>query len=305
MAGPRERRAIRLALPLLALSLLACTVPNPAYMRGDGDEPAISKVASRTHDAGPPDDGRAPADADTSDVRLSPEAGRPDAAGTLGKIGDGGLAPNLAEPPAVDPAATCPQRAELALCLRFEGAVTDESINHLALTVRNVPLAAGPSGTAGDLGATSLISVPDSALFDTPVVTVEAWVKPRTLPGRIMGIFDYNGQYGVLVQPNGTVECVGSGGGGPPWPTAGPLTVGAWTSVTCLFDTAAGSLWLDGVKASSLPRPGPLRTTSTDGITVGSDGPQGNPFDGLIDNVRVWKQARTPAQICAGARACP
>jgi hypothetical protein len=199
-------------------------------------------------------------------------------------------------------AAECPQRADLALCVRFEGQVVDESQYRVPLVARGVRFATGgPAGTAADLDATSLISLADNPLFDLETVTIEAWVKPRSAGGR-MGIVDYDGQYGMFIQANGTALCEGSNGAS--YVTSGVLTVGAWVSISCAFDRTMANLWIEGAPIDSAARTGPLRTASTTGITLGSDGAQGNPFDGQIDNIRIWRVVRTTAQICAGAHNC-
>jgi hypothetical protein len=282
MAGPRGRRAFWLALALCAAHP-ACVVPNPAYTQRV-DDPSSTLPSA---DAAPASaDGRLDSARDVADA---------------GSRADGGFTPNASTAPS-DPAGTCPQRPELALCLRFEGSVTDESPNHLPLTVRDVSLVSGRTGSAANVGATSQISVADGTPLDLTTATVEGWWKPRAL-GRGMGLFDDNGQYGIFMQPSGLVECIGSGGGSP-WPSGGPLVAGTWTSVACTWDSAASTLWIDGLEVATRARTGPLHTDSTDAVTIGADGPQGNPFDGAIDNVRVWREVRTPAQLCAAAPAC-
>jgi hypothetical protein len=211
---------------------------------------------------------------------------------------DGSFATNDATP-----TITCPARPELALCVRFEGAVVDESPNRLALATQAVSFTSSPNnGQAADIGSTSLIKLPDNPLFDLSAVTVEAWVYPRVLDRR-MGVVDYDKQYGLIVLPAGDVVCIGSGGGSAVH--GGPIRTDTWTSLACAIDGTSISLWIDGLKVSSAVRTVPLHTSSTDGITLGSDGVDGNPFDGLLDNVRIWKGLRSAADICAGSLRCP
>jgi hypothetical protein len=282
MAEPRAHPATRLAVvSLAAAALVACTVPNPAFSPArDGAQEARDSRSGDARDSAPD---RAPDDRP------------PD---TLSAIPDGNPSASL------DPAGTCPQRADLSLCLRFEGTVSDESQNRVPLTHQSVSFAAGNgTGMAADMGTSSLINVPDGPLFDQEAITIEAWIKPRS-GGRRMGIVDNDSQYGMIALANGVMMCVGSGAGTPNAVSGGSLPVGVWTSFTCVFDNTMTALWMDGVKIASAPRSGPLHTASTYGVTVGSDGPDGNPFDGLIDNVRIWKVARSAAAICAGALNC-
>jgi hypothetical protein len=279
MSGASVRLATQLVATLLAVTVGGCTAPNPSYSR-----------------EGPDADLAAPADAAAEDLRVD---SAPLDAARDARAAD--AAP--ADAAALDPAGTCPQRADLALCLRFEGAVTDESQYRVALTTQNVSYAAGAIGKAADLGATSVISIPDGPLFDLEAVTIEAWFNPRTVNHR-QGVLDDDGQYGLIILASNTVMCVGVGNTLQGAVTGGAVAAGVWTSAACVIDQTANTLYINGVKVATGPRTGPLRTSPTFGITVGADGADGNPFDGLIDNVRVWRTSRTAAEICAGARNC-
>jgi hypothetical protein len=297
MADAPVRPATQLAVALLGVLLGACTAPNPAYSREEADAMVHPLADARLPDAATPDvlppDGPAP--------DRAPDAPPRDSAVTDGAAPDRVPDAGAMDAAPLDPTGICPQQPELALCLRFEGTVTDESQYRTPLAVRNVAFAGGPTGKAGDLGGTSLVSIAETPLYDLDAVTIEAWVNPRVVDRR-MGILDYEAQYGLIFLASNHVMCVGTNG---TTASGGALTPGVWTSVACVIDQTANSLWIDGVRVASVPRSGPLSTSSTYGITVGSDGAQGNPWDGLIDNVRIWRGARTPAEVCAGALHCP
>jgi hypothetical protein len=293
--GARARRATWLVLSLGAWgAVAACTAPNPNYAPSGADARADHPGAVLPASPQTAEDG-APLGLDASPPGAAPDASA-DRAALASSAKDGSLAPSAT-------ATTCPARADLALCVPFEGSVVDESPNHLALETRGVSFASGgPGGEAADLGATSLIKLPDNPLFDLQAVTVEAWVNPRTITAR-MGVVDYNGQYGLILLAGGAPMCVGSNGG--PAVLGAPIVAGVWTSLACAIDATSTSLWVNGTKVGSGVRTAPLRTASIAGITLGSDGPDGNPFDGLLDNVRIWKTVRAAADICAGAHRCP
>jgi len=40
-------------------------------------------------------------------------------------------------------------------------------------------------------------------------------------------------------------------------------------------------------------------------MAIGGNSPSGDSFDGLIDEVRIWRLARTPTEICMTAGTCP
>ena len=54
------------------------------------------------------------------------------------------------------------------------------------------------------LQANSLVAVPDSATLSPPTVTVEAFVRPTSLPtgGARMGLFDNENSYGLFLINN-------------------------------------------------------------------------------------------------------
>jgi hypothetical protein len=273
------------ASALGGICLAGCTVPNPAYLRDRGDAGAIAEGEPD----GAVDVARGEASVDGPRILQ------------MATVADAGAAD---APGPSSGTTTCPQRSDLALCVRFEGHVADESQYRHMLTSRDVSYAAGgPAASAADLGTTSLITVADSTVFDSDTITIEAWVKPHSL-GRFMGIIDYNAQYGMFIAGDGSPKCVGTNG--LTQPAGPPLTAEAWASIACVFDRTMASIWVDGVKVASAPRSAALRTDSTSGINLGSDNPDGNnTFDGLLDNVRVWRAVRTGTEICAGAFDCP
>jgi hypothetical protein len=203
--------------------------------------------------------------------------------------------------PTDDPAGTCPQTPELALCLRFEGMVRDDSRYRLTPATSNITFQPGPTGQAADIGAGSSIVVPTNPLFDTAAVTLEAWVRPRAV-GRRMGVVFNGNNYHLVILPSGSAMC--SGGGGYAL-TGDAVSPGQWTSLACTYSATTVALWINGRKTAENMRSGPVRTGSPTGVGVGYEVPEGNPFDGFIDNVRLWREVRSPRQLCAAARGCP
>jgi len=307
---------IRLPIVLLAsIGVAACSLdhdglargvppsPRPSGARADadrlpptspdaGDDPDAARI-----DAGVSDDGgpKAPPDASASSVTSVADAG-------LTPLPDSAPLPDVAPPPepADDPPGTCPQTPELALCLRFEGAVRDDSRYRLAPAGNNLTFQAGPTGQAADMNPRSSIVVPPNPLFDSAAVTLEAWVSPRAL-GRRMGVIFNGNNYHLVILPSGSAMCTGGGGYAL---TPDAVRPGQWTSLACTYDADRVTLWIDGRQTAENPRTGPVRTGSPTGVAVGYEVPDGNAFDGFVDNVRVWRQVRSPRQLCASARAC-
>jgi hypothetical protein len=238
--------------------------------------------------ASPPDAERAPVDALATAFEVSAAETAPDA----------GVPP----PPSESESACSPADPALALCLRFEGQVVDESSRGQRLSASGVAYDTGPAGMAGRLGAASTIKVPESPSLDSPQVTIEAWLAPRTLPaaGRRQGILDNSGQYGMFLLPPATVMCIA---GDVEATAVGVLTIGAWISAACTFDGRAVTVWIEGKKVAERPSMA-VNQGGGAGLTVGLNNPSGENFEGLLDNVRVWRTVRTPDELCRSALAC-
>jgi hypothetical protein len=208
-------------------------------------------------------------------------------------------APPADRGPVEDPADTCPDRPALVLCLRFERLVLDESPAQIPVAPAFVAFADGPSGTASDLGPNSEITLADNALFYGPAVTIEAAVEPRP-PGHDAVIVEHQGQYSLKILADGTAVCLGGATASRP----GAAPAGVWTSLACTFGGGTVALWVDGVKAAESARAAPLPNPAASRLTVGWGDPPGSSFQGMLDDVRLWRQVRTPAQICSGALTC-
>jgi hypothetical protein len=267
--------------------------------RGDVADAALSDDAGPVvggavpaPEAGVPQDAGAPeedAAGDAATDQATADAGAfPDAAGTMD-----------VNPPGDKPRPDCPDTPDLLLCMRFEGAVTDESPARWPIAPSNVGFVDGPSGSAADLHPPEQITLADGAPFYNPTVTIEAWIEPRALDGATP-IVEHQGQYGLTVLPDGTAVCAA---GTASALRAGAVSVGAWTSLACTIDPRAVALWIDGQKVAESAAAA-LATPPASRVTVGWGGTPETSFDGFLDNVRVWSQVRTPEQLCASALTC-
>ena len=61
------------------------------------------------------------------------------------------------------------------------------------------------------------------------------------------------------------------------------------------------ALYQDGRRVVNADSDQTLVTNRTDGLAIGQNSPDGDPFDGALDDVRIWSRARSAAQICAAA----
>jgi Concanavalin A-like lectin/glucanases superfamily len=205
----------------------------------------------------------------------------------------------------LEAAAFCGDPALIA-CYRFEGSVTDLGPNRLDPDeVTNVGFAdAGALGQAIVFGDGSVVRFPPNEAWNTASVTIEAWVHPSSLPpdGGRAGVFDSESRYALfLYGPLGTPRCrFGADVQGA------PIEVGAWTHLACVYDATTGVVteFQNGVPIAASDA-GVLPATSALGTALGGNFPALEPFDGLIDEVRVFHMARTPQQIAIAAAARP
>jgi hypothetical protein len=225
---------------------------------------------------------------------------RPDAGGTDADAGNSGAIPDPisdAAPDVKPPSQTCVS-ADLALCFTFEGLVNDQSSAPLApKTVLNVTFVPGKEGMAASFNAMSAIRFDPAATFELPPegATIEAWIK-RQNAGADAVVFDDDGRFSLTINAAGHVWCKGGG------QVIGTkvVPVDQWAHVACVIDKGAMRAYLNGVQDGEST--GAVGSAPTLAAAIGGNSPDGEPFLGLIDSFRVFRVARTPAQIAASAQ---
>jgi hypothetical protein len=133
-------------------------------------------------------------------------------------------------------------------------------------------------------------------------ITVSAWIKTDnfTQESAIAGRFDSVGSshwynYGSgLKYINGSIAVMGRNNGDNDLLTY-DISDPEWHYVVGITNTSNGKLYVDGVLVDS----GVLNSGYSYNFCIGAQCNDGNSynFDGIIDNVRVYDYARTPAQI--------
>ncbi len=184
----------------------------------------------------------------------------------------------------------------------FEGVATDGSqYGNNPTTTTAAMFVVGHDGLALQSTAATDIRIKDSPSLDvTTAITLELWLKPHTIAD--IWIVDNDNQYGLHMTATGGLDCsvagLASAGGGS-------IPANTWTHLACTYDGTANRAWLNGVQVGSVPIMGLMQTSSTTGMAIGHDSPTGPKLDGLIDSVRIWRIARTPAQIaCVALGTC-
>ncbi|WP_164021082.1 LamG domain-containing protein [Pyxidicoccus trucidator] len=91
----------------------------------------------------------------------------------------------------------------------------------------------------------------------------------------------------------------GGGNSGPPNTPNGTVSWGQWQHVALTNDGVTAKTYVDGKELASGPVNGAL-VTFKDSVWVGKVSPQGVPWKGEVAEIRVWKRARSAAEISGG-----
>lgn len=186
--------------------------------------------------------------------------------------------------------------SDLVLCFPFENSVTDNGPNAIAPgQVANVTFVAGKDGQAAVFDATSAVRFGANPAFDVTNATIEAWVKRAASPGGDGVVFDADGRFSLTIEPDGDVKCKT----GNADVVASKIAVDTWAHVACTFDGAKLRVYIDGALADT--DNGSITSSPGSGAAIGGNAPSGEPFKGAIDSLRVFRVARTAAEIAAAA----
>jgi hypothetical protein len=95
------------------------------------------------------------------------------------------------------------------------------------------------------------------------------------------------------LKTDGTTTTLIAGSGGLPEDT--------WVHAAAVYDGATMELFLDGISVGSTPKSGSLSTNAGVGVWIGGNPPDASskPWDGLIDEVRIYDRALTAGEILA------
>ncbi|MFK7946452.1 MAG: LamG domain-containing protein, partial [Saprospiraceae bacterium] len=155
-------------------------------------------------------------------------------------------------------------------------------------------------------GTDDVVQTNYSGVLGSDDRTFEAWVfVSSNAPASNLAILDYGtnavgsrntfavtGSRGLIFISGGTNANLGTG--------ANTVPVNQWTHVAFVLDNGTGYLYVNGVQAAT----GNLTTVNTpannQNVYIGQRVPGGTiPFNGSIDEVRIWDTARTAAEIQA------
>ena len=151
-------------------------------------------------------------------------------------------------------------------------------------------------------GINSRVNIPDdSGLQLTNGMTIEAWVNPATLSGwrsvvmkesptgLAYALYAHDGTRPAGYLNTGLATDFGVNG-------TTTLQVNTWTHLATTYDGSAMKLYINGVLVGTRATSGTILTT-TNPLRIGGNAPWGEYFSGLIDEVRIYNRALTPAEI--------
>ncbi len=153
-------------------------------------------------------------------------------------------------------------------------------------------------------GTNSYVSVPNSTdLNPTTAITVEAWIFPTSLPSNSACIIgkNYLTSYYFGIENSGRFIFFPKGGASfLRSRVSGTVKLNQWAHIAATYDGVTTRLYLNGgLDTSTNTITGPVGN-NTDSLFIGADRLAGSPaffFSGRLDNVRIWKSARTQAEI--------
>ena len=153
-------------------------------------------------------------------------------------------------------------------------------------------------------GVNDYVGVPDSASLDlTKGMTIEAWVNPARLTDhRTIAFKEHRAawhQAYSLYASEGTSRPsaeIGVGSSYSAQTSSQTIPANAWTHVAATYDGTTLRVYRNGVQVGTRTLAGSL-TTTNDPLKFGGNGVWSEWFDGRLDEIRVWKVARTAAQV--------
>ncbi|MBB6678556.1 family 43 glycosylhydrolase [Cohnella lubricantis] len=203
------------------------------------------------------------------------------------------------------------QTASLTANYAFEGGLQDQTGSFGAGTVTGnridntggaITYAAGISGQAAVFNGSSGIRLPDD-LIDGDSYSVSLWVKPEALSTyttTFFGARDPNHWISLLPQgpANGNTMLWS---GSDPWydaPTGMTIGIGEWSHLAITAEKGAAKVYVNGVERFSGTSFPDIFSNSGGSFALGVNW-WDPPFQGMLDDLRVYNGTLTPEEIAA------
>ena len=172
----------------------------------------------------------------------------------------------------------------------------------IALVVLSLPLFAQPSGQYLRLQGfpqQGYIEIPHDVLLDTPAMTIEAWVSVRDAhtPSACSSIAGTGYLTGWWLGLCGTsMRSYFNGTGSVKTGGVIPSAPDVWVHIAAVTDGTTRRHYIDGNLVFEAAETAPA-SSSTNALRIGSDADWLFMAEGGIDDLRIWKVARTAEQI--------
>jgi len=142
-----------------------------------------------------------------------------------------------------------------------------------------------------------------SSLNSTSAMTLEAWVYPSAARSTWSAVLhrDPDTYYLHVSSPDGPMLPAGGGVfGSSEQYVSGPAAVplNQWTHLASTYDGTILRLYVNGVEVSSRAMAGLIQSTASP-LRIGGNSYPNQFFDGLIDEVRIYRRALTTSEIAA------
>jgi hypothetical protein len=158
--------------------------------------------------------------------------------------------------------------------------------------------APGKVGEAFALNGANYVEIPDAPALDiTMGITMSAWIYANTLGGRIIDKITSYAVDGYLLDTD--LDHLRIQIGASPFLTPTSLPTNTWTHVAGTWDGASTmTLYVNGSVSTTAMFAGPvtLPDNALD-LRLGADSNGQHTFDGLLDQLTLYDQALTPAQV--------
>jgi beta-lactam-binding protein with PASTA domain/CubicO group peptidase (beta-lactamase class C family) len=146
----------------------------------------------------------------------------------------------------------------------------------------------------------------------SPAITIEAWIRPVSLANsKSQDRVASKGTDYELTVSTGDTGCQFSSAGHVQWRATiggvnqrlcgGVLTLNGWQHIAGTYDGSQFRLYVNGVEVASAARSGVLANNNT-GMLIGNFPTATRPFDGDIDEVRIWNRALSAFERRADGR---
>ena len=183
----------------------------------------------------------------------------------------------------------------------------DSSGNSNTGTLSGTSWGTGKFGVGASFNGSSSISIPhNSILKPSSYISISTWIKPTDITStsysEIYRKEDGNDRHLLSFQSSGTILSFGIGTATQGYQeldvpiTASDYTNG-WHLITAVYDGQKKYLYKDGILIGSQVATGALGTSGTATAYIGSNLGTGEFFNGLIDEVRLYNRALSPAEV--------